>query len=161
MLGAMAAGFRIALRSTGRTDNVMVLQKGADGEMTSGIPRSGTSLMSVDNRVARDAKGQPMASPEILIVANLKRITDNQETNVALRGVTLKALEVRDQIKITQGRAFQPGLYEMIVGERTARALWPGSRQVDQAAAQGLADRRRLLVRRAAPSRVKSGVTST
>jgi putative ABC transport system permease protein len=119
VLGAMAAGFRIALRSTGRTDNVIVLQKGADGEMTSGIPRSGTSLMSVDSRVARDAKGQPMASPEILIVANLKRITDNQETNVALRGVTLKALEVRGDIKIVEGRAFQPGLYEMIVGQRT------------------------------------------
>jgi putative ABC transport system permease protein len=27
VLGAMAAGFRIALRSTGRTDNVIVLQK--------------------------------------------------------------------------------------------------------------------------------------
>jgi putative ABC transport system permease protein len=119
VLGALAAGFRIALRSTGRVDNVMVLQKGADGEMTSGIPRSATNLMSVDNRVARDSKGQPMASPEILIVANLKRITDNQETNVALRGVTLKALDVRGEIQITEGRVFQPGLYEMIVGERT------------------------------------------
>jgi putative ABC transport system permease protein len=121
VLGAMAAGFRIALKSTGRTDNVIVLQKGADSEMTSGIPRSGTNLMQVDSRVARDAKGQPMASPEILIVANLKRVTDGQETNVALRGVTLKAMEVRGDIKVTQGRAFQPGLYEMIVGERTAQ----------------------------------------
>jgi putative ABC transport system permease protein len=118
VLAAMAAGFRIALRSTGRIDNVIVLQRDADGEMTSGIPRDATSVISVDSRVARDAKGQPLASPEILLVANLKRITDNADTNVALRGVTLKALEVRGGITMLQGRPFQPGLYELMVGER-------------------------------------------
>jgi putative ABC transport system permease protein len=118
VLGAMAAGFRIALRSTGLPENAIVLQKGADSEMTSGLPRDHTNVMSVDGRVARDAKGQPLASPEILIVANLKRVTDNAETNVALRGVTLRALAVRGGIRITEGRAFQPGLYELIVGER-------------------------------------------
>jgi putative ABC transport system permease protein len=118
VLAAMAAGFRIALRSTGRPDNVIVLQRGADGEMTSGIGRDDTNLMSVDNRVARDAKGQPLASPEILIVANLRRITDNSDTNVALRGVSLRALEVRGNIALAHGRPFRPGLYEIIVGER-------------------------------------------
>jgi putative ABC transport system permease protein len=118
VLGAMAAGFRIALRSTGRLDNVMVLQRGADGEMTSGIPLDDASLMSVDARVARDAKGTPLASPEILIVAVLKRVTDNAETNVALRGVTTRAFNVRGGIQMKEGRQFQPGLYELVVGER-------------------------------------------
>lgn len=118
VLGAMAAGFRIALRSTGRIDNAIVLQKGADSEMTSGISRDDTSVMSVDNRVARDDKGQPLASPEILIVANLKRITDNAETNVALRGVTLRAMSVRGGVAVREGRPFRPGLYELMVGER-------------------------------------------
>src|SRR5262245_10774374 len=118
VLGAMAAGFRIALRSTGRTDNALILQKGADGEMTSGIPLDDTSMMSVDARIARDAKGTPLASPEILIVAVLKRVTDNAETNVALRGVTPRAFNVRGGIQIKEGRTFQPGLYELVVGER-------------------------------------------
>ena len=97
VLGAMAAGFRIALASTGRTDNVMVLQKGADGEMTSGIPRSGTSLMSVDSRVARDAKGQPLASPEILIVApcgyGLDASTDSARKLPKISGVKVFAVD--------------------------------------------------------------------
>jgi putative ABC transport system permease protein len=118
VLAAMAVGFRIALRSTGRADNVIVLQRDADGEMTSGIPRDAANVMSVDNRVARDSKGQPMASPEILLVVNLTRPDDSTGTNVSLRGVTRRALDVRGGISMLQGRPFQPGLYELMVGER-------------------------------------------
>jgi putative ABC transport system permease protein len=116
-LAAMAAGFRIALRSTGRPDNVIVTQKGSMSEMTSGIPRADVSTISVDGRVARDAKGQPMASPEIVLVANLKRL-DGAETNVAVRGVTPTAREVRGGVSMTSGRPFTPGLYELVVGDR-------------------------------------------
>src|SRR5689334_4857898 len=70
VLGAMAAGFRIALRSTGRADNAIITQKGSMSEMTSGIPRAHADMISVDNRVARDdsgvERGQPLASPEIM-----------------------------------------------------------------------------------------------
>jgi putative ABC transport system permease protein len=116
VLAAMAAGFRIALRSTGRSDNAIIVQKGSMSEMTSGMTRAHADMISVDSRVARDGKGQPMASPEIMLVANLKRV-DGAETNVALRGVTPKALDVRGGLTITQGRAFTPGLYELMVGQ--------------------------------------------
>jgi putative ABC transport system permease protein len=116
VLAAMAAGFRIALRSTGRSDNAIIVQKGSMSEMTSGMTRANADMIAVDSRVARDAKGQPMASPEIMMVANLKRV-DGAETNVALRGVTLKALEVRGGLTISEGRVFTPGLYELMVGQ--------------------------------------------
>src|SRR6266508_2304199 len=96
----------------------MIVQKGSMSEMTSGIPRAHVDMISVDSRVARDAKGQPLASPEIMLVANLRRVADNAETDVALRGVSLKALEVRGPITVTKGRIFTPGLYELMVGER-------------------------------------------
>jgi putative ABC transport system permease protein len=116
VLGAMAAGFRIALRSTGRPDNAIITQKGSMSEMTSGIPRAHVDIISVDGRVARDEHGQPQASPEIVLVADLKRL-DGQETNVAIRGVTPKAMAVRGGVNVTSGRAFTPGLYELMVGE--------------------------------------------
>jgi putative ABC transport system permease protein len=119
VLGAMAAGFRIALRSTGRPDNAMITQKGSMSEMTSGIPRSHVDMISVDGRVARDDKGQPLASPEIVLVANLKR-NDGAETNVAIRGVTPKAMAVRGGVTVSSGRVFTPGLYELMVGDRIA-----------------------------------------
>jgi putative ABC transport system permease protein len=119
VLGAMASGFRIALRSTGRPDNAIITQKGSMSEMTSGIPRANVDMISVDSRVARDDKGQPLASPEIVLVANLKR-NDGAETNVAIRGVTPAATKVRGGITMTSGRAFTPGLYELMVGDRIA-----------------------------------------
>jgi len=119
VLGAMASGFQIALRSTGRPDNAMITQKGSMSEMTSGIPRAHADMISVDGRVARDDKGQPMASPEIMLVANLRR-NDGAETNVAVRGVTLKAMAVRGGVTVSSGRVFTPGLYELMVGDRTA-----------------------------------------
>jgi putative ABC transport system permease protein len=119
-LTAMSSGFRIALRATGRTDNAIIVQRGSNSELTSGIDRGKASVFMVDSRIARGADGQPQASGEILVVANLKRKADGAEVNVSVRGVTQKALEVRSGIKVVKGQPFTPGLDEVIVGERAA-----------------------------------------
>jgi putative ABC transport system permease protein len=116
VLAALAAGFQYALRATGRPDNAIVVQKGSTSEITSGIRRDNANFIAVDNRVARDAKGQPLASPEIALVAALPRLADGVNMNVMLRGVTPRAFEVRGGIKLIEGRSFTPGLYELIVG---------------------------------------------
>jgi putative ABC transport system permease protein len=116
ILSAVASGFRFALRSTGRPDNVIVLQRAATSEITSGVPLAHANLLVVDDRVARDGKGQPLASPEIALVANLPRLSDGAQMNVLLRGVTPRAFEVRGGISMVAGRPFKPGLYEVIVG---------------------------------------------
>ncbi|HSQ52217.1 MAG TPA: ABC transporter permease, partial [Nitrospiraceae bacterium] len=77
------------------------------------------SVFMVDERVARGADGQPLASGEILVIANLKRKADGADVIVSVRGVT-KALEVRGGIKVVKGQPFTPGLDEVIVGERAA-----------------------------------------
>jgi putative ABC transport system permease protein len=117
-LMSMSNGFRLALRATGRVDNAMVVQKGSQSELTSGIGLESARLISIDPRVARGADGQPLASPEILVVAGLKRQADGADVNVSVRGVRPRAFEVRGGIRITAGRAFTPGLDEIIVGER-------------------------------------------
>jgi putative ABC transport system permease protein len=118
VLSAMASGFRLALRATGRTDNALVVQKGATSELTSGIARDVASVIMVDSRVARGPDGQPLASPEALVVVSLPRKTDGADVNVTVRGVTPRAFDVRGGITIVEGRRFNPGLYEIIVGER-------------------------------------------
>lgn len=119
-LTAMASGFRLALRATGRTDNAIIVQRGSNSELTSGIPRGPAQVMIVDSRVARGADGQPLASPEILVVANLKRKVDGADVNVSVRGVTTQAFVVRGGIRMLRGRPFTPGLDEVVVGERAA-----------------------------------------
>lgn len=116
ILAAMAAGFQFALRTTGRVDNAIVVQKGSTGEIVSALSREHANLIAVDGRVARDAQGRPLASPEVVLVASLPRITDGSNMNVTLRGASTRAFDVRGGIKIIEGRAFTPGLYELIVG---------------------------------------------
>jgi putative ABC transport system permease protein len=118
VLSAMSSGFRLALRATGRTDNAMVVQKGSTSELVSGIPREVGSVIMVDSRIARGSDGQPLASPEIMVVVSLPRKADGAEVNVTLRGVTKRAFDVRGGLKIVEGRSFNPGLYEIIVGQR-------------------------------------------
>jgi putative ABC transport system permease protein len=120
VLTAMANGFRVALRSTGSPENAIVTQRGSTGELTSGMTRDNASMIMVDPRVARDGEGRPLASPEIVIVANLRRRTDAADVNVTVRGVSQQAFKVRQGVSIVEGRSFTPGLYELIVGRKAA-----------------------------------------
>jgi putative ABC transport system permease protein len=118
VLVAMASGFRIALQSGGSPENAIVTQRGATSEITSGIPREAVNVLSVDDRVARDADGNPLASPDLVIVASMKRKDDGADVNVVVRGVTPMAFKVRPVVAIAEGRNFTPGLYEVIVGRK-------------------------------------------
>jgi putative ABC transport system permease protein len=119
-LTAMANGFSKALAATGSADNAIVTQRGSASELTSGMSRDNASMIAVDARVKRDAQGRPMASPEMIVVAALPKRGDKTEVNVTVRGVHPMAFSVRQNVKITEGRQFTPGLYELIVGKKAA-----------------------------------------
>jgi putative ABC transport system permease protein len=123
ILMAMANGFRIALAATGSPDNGVVVQRGSSSELTSFFSREHRNLIEADGRIAKGKDGLPLTSPEIVIVASLKRKVDGEPTNVTVRGVTGKAFEVRNGVAIVKGRTFQPGLDEIIVGERIAARI--------------------------------------
>ena len=118
VLMSMSAGFEAALRSTGRLDNAIVVQRGSGSELTSEVPLVDRSMIVVDDRVARDAQGRPLASWELVVVVGLPRASDGQPANVTLRAVTPRAFEVRGGITVVEGRTFTPGLDEVIVGRK-------------------------------------------
>lgn len=115
---SMVSGFRLALSSTGSTRNAIVTLQGSTAELTSALTLEQANLISVDSRVARSNDGKPLASPEIVIVMNLPKRETELETNVTVRAVKQQAFEVRNEIKIVEGRNFKPGLYEIIAGKR-------------------------------------------
>jgi putative ABC transport system permease protein len=118
VLVAMASGFRIALQASGLPENAIVTQRGSTSEITSGIPRDALNVISVDNRIARDEAGNPLASPDMVVVAAMKRKQDGADVNVVIRGVTAMAFKVRPNVVVVEGRNFTPGLYEVIVGRK-------------------------------------------
>ena len=112
---ALANGFRAALVSTGREDNVFILRNGADSEISSGIDRNAAAILTSYPEVARTADGRPVASADVYVVVAKPRV-NGSETHMPVRGVGPAALQVRDQISIVNGRMFEPGRAEVIVG---------------------------------------------
>ena len=119
---ALANGFIAALTKTGSVDNVLLLRRGADSELSSGIPRDAISIISTSPYIATGTDGRPLISPETYIVINIQRMGGDAfaVANVVARGVSDKAFEVRRNIKVIEGRRFASGQSEICVGSKLA-----------------------------------------
>ena len=120
---SMARGFNIALSSTGSDNNAIVTQRGSMSELSSWMNVSAAQLVEVDPRVARGADGKPLASCEVVVITARPAKESGLPTNITFRGVTPKAFQVRNGIKVVEGRMFTPGLFEVIVGKKIADRL--------------------------------------
>ena len=120
-LQAMAAGFEATLKAAGNEQTVLVLRAGANAELSSALDRPATTLIAQAPGIARDARDIPIASREVIVVANVPKRTTGTDANLEVRGVGPAAWELRPQVRITAGRRFTPGLRELIVGEGAQR----------------------------------------
>ncbi|MDW2980329.1 ABC transporter permease [Rhodanobacter sp. KK11] len=115
---AMGEGFQSTLQQTGSDDTAIVLRGGSNAELNSVLDRDSVNVVIQAPGVARSADGKPVASAEQSVVANLpKRNDPSVEANVPIRGVGDEAWTLRPNVKIVQGRRFQPGLRELVVGQ--------------------------------------------
>jgi len=120
---SMARGFNIALSSTGSDNNAIVTQRGSMSELSSWMDVSAANLVSVDPRIARGADGKPLASCEVVVITARPAKANGLPTNITFRGVTPTAFQVRNGIKVVEGRMFTPGLFEVMVGKKIADRL--------------------------------------
>jgi putative ABC transport system permease protein len=119
---AMSAGFASTLQASGRTDNAIVLRASSGAELNSGLDRDSMLLAREAPGVRKGADGKPLASAEEIVIAELVRQGDaNNGANITVRGVEPNAFALRPQLKIVEGRAFRPGLRELIVGRGVTR----------------------------------------
>src|SRR5215472_10543388 len=112
---SLAHGFRATLVSSGSVDNAIVLRTGSTSEMDSGVQLDQVKVIEDAPGIAHAADG-PLVTPEVIVIAPFPLVSTGTDANVQVRGVSPKALEVRNNIKIVQGRFFQPGLAELVVG---------------------------------------------
>ena len=117
---AMSEGFRYTLASTGRGDRVIMLRAGSDAEMSSGVDRDQAVLLAALPGVARDSTGRPQASAELVVMVDLPRRGESHPNNVPFRGVQRAAFTIRDEARLVDGRRFEPGVREVIVGRKAA-----------------------------------------
>lgn len=120
---ALANGFRMALVRTGSPDNVLVLRKGADSELSSGVSRTNAAIIAALPQIATGSDGRPLASPEVFVPMSLDAATGGGDRLIVTRGVSAQAFEVRQNVRIVEGRRFASGRDEVIIGSAIAPRL--------------------------------------
>lgn len=117
---SIAAGFRNAMTSTGRSDIAIVLRDGAANELSSNLGREEARVIKDAPGVARE-NGNPVASAELFVIINIPKRSTGTDANVPFRGLEAAGLAVRGNVKIVQGRMFESGHNEVIAGVNAAR----------------------------------------
>jgi putative ABC transport system permease protein len=120
MLSMMALynGVQTAIVSSGSPDNMMVMREGSTTEISSWIPRDSWRVLAQIPGIAKGADGQPIVSPELVILFKLPKKDNPKGSNVTVRGVAPAAFELRPWVKVVEGRMYRRGLNEVIVSKR-------------------------------------------
>jgi putative ABC transport system permease protein len=121
---SLARGFRATLVSSGSADNALITRAGATSEMTSGVSLDSVKIIQDAPGIARGANG-PLLTPEAVLMAPIPLRSTGTDANVELRGVSPNVFAIRRNIKIIEGRMFQPGLSELVVG-KNAKVTYSG-----------------------------------
>ena len=119
---AMGEGLSSTLQQTGSDDTAVVLRGGSGAESNSVLTRDDIDVVEQAPGIARDAQGRPIASAELVVVANVAKKSDPAtDANVEIRGVGDEAWQVWPKVKLIAGRKFKPGLRELDVGQAAQR----------------------------------------
>lgn len=116
---SLARGFKATLVASGAYDNAIVMRAGATSEIMSGLPLDAVKILQDAPGVARTAEG-PAITSEVVVMAPFPLRTTATDANVQVRGVLPDVLRVRRNVKVVQGRMFEPGLEELIVGKNAS-----------------------------------------
>ena len=113
----LGEGIARTLGSSGRADVAIVLRKGAENELSSGIDDPQVGLIAAMPGVASDASG-PLVTGEVVVVTALEKLGAVGLSNVQLRGVPANGFSFRPAARIVEGRAPRAGSDEALVGRR-------------------------------------------
>jgi len=122
---AMAVGFNQTIKNAGRPDRAIVLRGGSNSELASTLARDAVLTIEDAEGIKKTASGQPIASAEAVVIVELLQKGSGTGANVTLRGVGPQAWLLRPEIHLTEGRLFEPGKREIIVG-RSAQLQFDG-----------------------------------
>jgi putative ABC transport system permease protein len=117
---ALVHGLNIAFQSTGNPLQVLVMRKGSTAELSSAMTRENFQTLKSMAGIAREGN-EPIASLELVSVINLPSVDSPEGMNVSLRGILPMGIKMRDGLKLQDGRWFQAGQREVVVGKAIAK----------------------------------------
>ncbi len=117
----LAEGLRKTLVETGSHDNVIVIRKGSQSEMQSGVDRASASIVETAPEIATGADGRPFLAKELVVIINLLKRGSDKPSNITIRGIGEYSLALRPQVKLVEGRMPKSGASEIIAGQSVAK----------------------------------------
>ncbi|MEW6060427.1 MAG: ABC transporter permease [Bacteroidota bacterium] len=114
----LAQGVEDTLVATGSEDNVIVIRKGSSSELLSAVGREQIAIISTFPEIATMNDGKPYATSDVVTMTNLYKKKSKDMGNITIRGVSQSAFTMRPQVKLKEGRWFQPGSAEVVVGNK-------------------------------------------
>jgi putative ABC transport system permease protein len=117
---SIGEGFRAAMMDAGAPDRAIVMRSGADSEMSSGLQGTEADVIKQAPGLRRE-HNQAAASAELYVLVDLNKRSTNTPANVPVRGIEPTAMGIRPEVKIIDGRMFQFGTNEAIVGRSASR----------------------------------------
>ncbi|MFN3326773.1 MAG: ABC transporter permease [Bryobacteraceae bacterium] len=124
---ALVQGLRTSLTASGHPAQLLVMRKGATAELNSVVSPSTFQELKSKQGIARNAEGEPLASLELVTVIVLENEANPQGINITVRGLTPLGFSMREGLRITEGRMFETGKRELVVGRGLA-ARYPDAR---------------------------------
>ncbi len=112
---SISQGILYMVQQSSSPENALVLRSGSSSELVSGLSGDDAEIVAEGPGILRLDEGA-VASPELFLIINLPMKSTGTDANVPLRGIAPAAYKVRDRFEIVEGRAFQWGLNEVIVG---------------------------------------------
>ena len=116
----LARGLEATLVETGSPNNVIVLRRSATSELSSQVDRATADAIEAESGIARAADGRALLTREVMLVIDLYKKKSGALGNVSTRGVSPRAMELRTGVHMVQGRPFQFGTHEIVVGKSIA-----------------------------------------
>ena len=113
-------GLRSTLSASGDPLNVIVMRKGATAELTSIFQRSQYQDLKYKQGIAAKVHGDPMVSVELVVLTELTNSAHPNGMNTTVRGIEPAGIEIRRNCKLVEGRWFQFGHRELVVGKQIA-----------------------------------------
>ena len=114
-------GLQKTLVATGSPDNVIVIRKGAQTEVQSGVERQQANLVESLPGIAISSDGSRLLAKELVVLINLPKRGSNKPSNVVIRGTSTASLALRPQVRLIEGRMPRPGSSEIMTGSGIAR----------------------------------------
>jgi len=119
----LAAGLQRTLVETGSDDNVVVIRRGSQTEVQSGIDRRQAAIVESLPGIATGVEGRRLVSKEPVVLISLPKRESAKPSNVVIRGVTPEGYALRPQVRIVDGRLPRPGTAEVIAGRSVANGF--------------------------------------